>query len=73
MREFSAYLNKAEFDRLVDQAAPLYKERLSSVPFYRDRMQDEHFWMRFVGSRVQEARVLVAASTRPRSRTRAGG
>ncbi|ROZ74318.1 hypothetical protein EEB15_17360 [Ramlibacter sp. WS9] len=59
-----AYLTKAEFDSLVGQAAPLYRERLSSVPFYRARMQDEQFWVRFVGSRVQEARVLVAASTR---------
>jgi hypothetical protein len=61
-----AYSGKEDFEYLVLQASQLYKERLSSVPFYRARMQDEQFWTRFVGSRVQEARALVASSIKRR-------
>ena len=46
-----------ELDRL---AVPLYKEMLCSNPFYKAREHDSHFWSQYVGSRVVEARELVA-------------
>ncbi|MBC5765598.1 hypothetical protein [Ramlibacter albus] len=63
-----AYSGKEDFEQLVLLASRLYKERLSSVPFYKDRMHDEHFWTRFVGSRVKEAQALVASSTKARGK-----
>jgi hypothetical protein len=57
---FQALIDEArELDRL---AVPLYKEMLSSNPFYQARMHDDQFWSRYVGSRVVQARDLVAAS-----------
>ena len=47
---------------LVRLAKPLYVEMLSSVPFYRDRINDEQFWHAYIGSRVTAARELVARS-----------
>ena len=50
-----------ELDRL---AVPLYKEMLCSNPFYKAREHDSHFWSQYVGSRVVEARELVASRAR---------
>jgi len=47
---------------LVRLAVPLDKERLCSVPYYRDRMDNEAFWKAYVGSRVTAARLLVERS-----------
>lgn len=52
----------AEQRELERQAVPLYKELLCSVPFYRDRMDNEAFWKAYVGSRVTAARLLVAST-----------
>ncbi len=61
--EHSTYFRSLSADRLaLEQAAvPLYKEQLSSVPFYGARMNDEQFWSAYVGSRVVAARELVAS------------
>lgn len=58
-----AYSSKEDFEQLVDQASPLYKDLLCSEPFYQAVMNDKRFWTQYVGSRVQEARALIAAST----------
>lgn len=44
---------------LEAQAIPLYKEMLSSVPFYQEVMHDDHFWRQYVASRVVAARGMV--------------
>jgi len=56
----------AETQELMRLAIPLYKERLCSVPFYRDRMDDEAFWKAYIGSAMTEARLLVAAASNAR-------
>lgn len=52
----------AERDRWELEAVALYKEMLSSVPFYQARMHSDHFWRAYVGSRMVEAQELVKAS-----------
>jgi hypothetical protein len=54
---------------LVRQAVPLYKEILSTVPYYANRPLDDPFWYAYVGSRVTEARRLVAHQNLTRSST----
>ena len=60
--EHSPYflVKKQEFLDLVAQAAPLYKELHSSVPFYANLPLDDPFWHNYVGSRVVQARQMVA-------------
>ena len=65
-----------EFQDLVAQAAPLYKELHSSVPFYANLPLDDPFWHNYVGSRVVQARQMVerheslkASCTAPSSAT----
>ena len=48
-----------EFQDLVAQAAPLYKEMHSSVPFYANLPLDDPFWHNYIGSRVVQARQMV--------------
>jgi hypothetical protein len=48
---------RLELERL---AAPLYKDMLSPIPFYQERMNDARFWRQYIGSRVLAARALVA-------------
>jgi hypothetical protein len=49
-------------DDLVRLAKPLYVDMLCSLPFYKEREHDDHFWGRYIGSRVNEARAFVARS-----------
>jgi hypothetical protein len=60
----STYFRNLSEERraLVQAAAPLFKEQLSSAPFYAARMNDEHFWSAYVGSRAVLAAEMVAAS-----------
>ena len=48
-----------EFRDLVAQAAPLYKELHSSVPYYANIPLDDPFWHAYIGSRVVQARAMV--------------
>ena len=48
-----------EYRDLVAQAAPLYKELHSSVPYYANRPLDDPFWSDYIYSRMVEARMLV--------------
>ena len=48
-----------EFRDLVAQAAPLYKELHSSVPYYANLPLDDPFWHAYIGSRVVQARQMV--------------
>jgi hypothetical protein len=58
--ECSAKAN--EFEELVRQAAPLYKEMHCSSPFYKERENDDCFWKQYIGSGIVAARTLVAES-----------
>ena len=42
----------AQRQALVRQAAPLFKELHSSVPYYANRPLDDPFWSAYVGSRA---------------------
>jgi len=49
----------AERRQLEQLAVPLFKEMLSSVPYYAARIHDERFWCNYVSSRWTLAMEMV--------------
>lgn len=72
MKHSPIFLRLTEERReLVRQAAPLYKELHSSLPFYAQIPLDDPFWSAYVGSRVVAARELVEAHRNSMARSTA--
>lgn len=49
-----------EFKELVRLAAPIFKRKLSHLPYYQKRMDDDYFWRMHISSEIVGAQRLVA-------------